>query len=52
MLGPPRLWTWFTTEWCAVPPHLAWLWWRAIYKAQWSFSPVRGGCSFWPLTPR
>jgi hypothetical protein len=37
MLGtPPQLWTWLTREWCPLPASLAWLWWRAVVKAQWS----------------
>jgi hypothetical protein len=38
MLGPPRLWTCLTTDWCPLPPSLAWTWWRALVRAQWSTS--------------
>jgi hypothetical protein len=37
MVGaPPKLWSWLTTEWCALPASLAWTLWRAIVRAQWS----------------
>jgi hypothetical protein len=38
MLGPPQLWTVLTTQWCPVPPPLAWCWWRAILRARWSLA--------------
>jgi len=36
--GPPRLWTCLTRDWCPLPRSLAWVWWRAISRAQWSAS--------------
>lgn len=34
--NPPQLWLWMTTHWCRLPQSMAWLWWRALCKAQWS----------------
>jgi hypothetical protein len=36
--GPPQLWGWLTRQWCPLPASLAWTWWRAISRAQWSAS--------------
>jgi hypothetical protein len=36
VLGPPPLWRSLTTEWCPLPRSLAWVWWLAISRAQWS----------------
>ena len=38
MLGPPWLWRVLVTGWCPLPASLAWTWWRAIVRAQWSAS--------------
>jgi hypothetical protein len=38
MMGPPQLWTVIVTQWCPLPAALAWVWWRAISKAQWSLA--------------
>ena len=34
--NPPQLWVWLCTHWCPLPQSMAWLWWRALTKAQWS----------------
>jgi hypothetical protein len=38
VLGPPTLWGWLTREWIVLPPALAWVLWRAVCKAQWSWA--------------
>jgi hypothetical protein len=33
---PPQLWGWMCTHWCPLPASAAWLWWRAVTRAEWS----------------
>ena len=40
MPGPPRLWTWITTEWCPLPSRLSWVLWRALIHA-WGSTATR-----------
>jgi hypothetical protein len=32
--APPQLWSWMTTHWCPLPAAVAWVWWRALLKAE------------------